>query len=41
MIDAVIKSVEITGESSYKIGGSFREEIQNQVKDLCSRFTMH
>jgi glycine hydroxymethyltransferase len=41
MIDAVLKSVEITGESSYKIAGSFREEIQNQVKDLCSRFTMH
>jgi hypothetical protein len=41
MVDAVLKSVEITGDSSYKLTESFRGEIQNQAKDLCSRFAMH
>jgi len=40
MIDAVLKSVEIVGQTSYKLSGNFSEEIRDQVKDLCSRFAM-
>ena len=40
LIDAVLKGVEIAGDSEYRIAESLREQTQATVKDLCSRFPM-
>jgi len=40
MINAILKKVEIISESKYKIDESFKEQIRNEVKNLCSRFPM-
>jgi len=38
MIDAVLKRVEIVGDSKYRIDESFKEQMRSKVKDLCSKF---
>jgi hypothetical protein len=37
---AVLKGVEIVGDSEYRVAESLREQTQAKVKDLCSRFRM-
>jgi glycine hydroxymethyltransferase len=38
LIDAVLKRIEIVSDSKYSIEESFKEQVRNKVKDLCSRF---
>ena len=38
MIDAVLKGVKIISDSEYRIDESFKDEMRNKVKDLCSKF---
>ena len=38
MMDAVLKKVEIAGDTKYSIDASFREQMKERVRDLCSRF---
>jgi len=38
LIDTVLRKVEVVSESEYKIDGTFREQTQAEVKNLCSRF---
>jgi len=40
MIDAVLKEVKIISDTEYSIDESFREQMRDQVKELCSRFPM-
>ena len=40
LIDAVLKGVKIIGDSEYKIDESFKEQMKNKVKELCSKFPM-
>lgn len=40
LVDSVLTHVEIRSESNYRLDDSFREEITEQVRDLCSRFPM-
>jgi len=41
LIDAVLKSVNIISISEYEIKKSFRDNIRDKVKQLCSRFPMY
>jgi glycine hydroxymethyltransferase len=38
LIDAVLKRVKIVSDNEYRIDNSFKEQMKNKVKDLCSRF---
>lgn len=40
LVDSVLTHVEIRSETDYHLDKSFREEITEQVRDLCSRFPM-
>jgi glycine hydroxymethyltransferase len=40
LIDAVLKKVKILSDSEYRIDESFKEKMEEQVKDLCSKFPM-
>jgi glycine hydroxymethyltransferase len=40
LIDTVLRKVEIINDSEYKIDESFRSEIADNVKQLCSRFPL-
>jgi glycine hydroxymethyltransferase len=40
LIDAVLKRIEITGETEYRINSSFREQIRTEVAELCDSFAM-
>ena len=41
MIDVILKRVKIISDTEYSIDESFREQMRDQVKELCSRFPMH
>jgi glycine hydroxymethyltransferase len=38
LIDAVLKRVKIVSDNEYRIDNSFKEQMKNKVKGLCSRF---
>jgi glycine hydroxymethyltransferase len=38
LIDAVLRRIKIISDSEYKIDESFKKEIQDRVKELCSKF---
>jgi glycine hydroxymethyltransferase len=40
LVDAVLKGVEIIGDSEYRVGESFKDEIRGRVKKLCGKFPM-
>ena len=40
MIDAVLKAVKILSDTEYGIDESFKNEMRNEVKALCSKFPM-
>ncbi|OHB61182.1 MAG: hypothetical protein A2167_04770 [Planctomycetes bacterium RBG_13_46_10] len=40
LMDAVLRKLEIISESEYKIDESFRSEIAENIKQLCSRFPL-
>lgn len=40
LVDSVLTHVEILGDSEYRLDDAFRDEINDQVRDLCSRFPM-
>jgi len=37
-IDAVLKKVKIVSDTEYEIAESFKEQMRNQVRDLCLKF---
>ena len=41
LIDAVLKSVNVISSHEYEIKKSFRDNIKNKVKQLCSRFPIY
>ena len=38
LIDAILKGVKIVSDTEYRIDESFKEQMRNDVKDLCIRF---
>ncbi len=40
LIDEVLKGVKIISDSEYSLDESFKEQMRNRVKDLCSKFAV-
>ena len=41
LVDVVLKEVKVKSDGEYEIDKSLRDEVRDQVKQLCGRFPMH
>ena len=41
LTDAILKTVEITSDSEYRMDESFKNQMREKTADLCSKFPMH